>query len=43
MLHICGKVEARFAVSLSELDAWITSIRRDQTSFRKSAGKIEWG
>jgi len=27
---------------LSELDAWITSIRRDQTSFRKSAGKIEW-
>jgi phosphoadenosine phosphosulfate reductase len=27
---------------LSELDAWITSIRRDQTSFRKAAGKIEW-
>jgi phosphoadenosine phosphosulfate reductase len=27
---------------LSELNAWITSIRRDQTSFRKSAGKIEW-
>jgi phosphoadenosine phosphosulfate reductase len=27
---------------LSELDAWITSIRRDQTSFRKTAGKIEW-
>jgi phosphoadenosine phosphosulfate reductase len=27
---------------LSELDAWIASIRRDQTSFRKAAGKIEW-
>jgi phosphoadenosine phosphosulfate reductase len=27
---------------LSELSAWITSIRRDQTSFRKSARKIEW-
>ena len=27
---------------LSELDAWITSIRRDQTSFRKDACKIEW-
>jgi phosphoadenosine phosphosulfate reductase len=27
---------------LSELDAWITSIRRDQTTFRKSARKIEW-
>jgi phosphoadenosine phosphosulfate reductase len=27
---------------LSELEAWITSIRRDQTSFRKAAGKIEW-
>jgi phosphoadenosine phosphosulfate reductase len=27
---------------LSELSAWITSIRRDQTSFRKGAGKVEW-
>jgi len=27
---------------LSTLRAWITSIRRDQTSFRKSARKIEW-
>jgi phosphoadenosine phosphosulfate reductase len=27
---------------LSELDAWITSIRRDQTSFRKGASRIEW-
>jgi phosphoadenosine phosphosulfate reductase len=27
---------------LSELGAWITSIRRDQTSARKSARKIEW-
>jgi phosphoadenosine phosphosulfate reductase len=27
---------------LSELDAWITSIRRDQTTFRKRASKIEW-
>ncbi len=27
---------------LSEVNAWITSIRRDQTSFRQSAGKIEW-
>jgi phosphoadenosine phosphosulfate reductase len=27
---------------LGELQAWITSIRRDQTSARKSAGKIEW-
>jgi phosphoadenosine phosphosulfate reductase len=27
---------------LSELGAWITSIRRDQTSFRKSARKVEW-
>ncbi len=27
---------------LSELDAWITSIRRDQTSFRRAAGKVEW-
>jgi len=27
---------------LSTLRAWITSIRRDQTSFRKRAGKIEW-
>jgi phosphoadenosine phosphosulfate reductase len=27
---------------LSELGAWITSIRRDQTSFRASARKIEW-
>jgi len=27
---------------LSEFRAWITSIRRDQTSFRASAEKIEW-
>ena len=27
---------------LSDLAAWITSIRRDQTSFRKDARKIEW-
>ena len=27
---------------LSELRAWITSIRRDQTSFRKRANKVEW-
>ena len=27
---------------LSEVGAWITSIRRDQTSFRKGAHKIEW-
>lgn len=27
---------------LSELRAWITSIRRDQTSFRASAHKVEW-
>ena len=27
---------------LSELRAWITSIRRDQTSFRKEARKVEW-
>jgi len=27
---------------LSELRAWITSIRRDQTSFRSGARKVEW-
>jgi phosphoadenosine phosphosulfate reductase len=27
---------------LGELRAWITSIRRDQTEFRKTAHKIEW-
>jgi phosphoadenosine phosphosulfate reductase len=27
---------------LSELRAWITSIRRDQTSFRAAARKVEW-
>ena len=27
---------------LDELQAWITSIRRDQTSFRAGAHKIEW-
>ena len=27
---------------LSELRSWITSIRRDQTSFRRAARKIEW-
>jgi phosphoadenosine phosphosulfate reductase len=27
---------------LGELDAWITSIRRDQTSFRRAASRIEW-
>jgi phosphoadenosine phosphosulfate reductase len=27
---------------LSELRAWITSIRRDQTAFRKSVQKVEW-
>ncbi len=27
---------------LTELSAWITSIRRDQTTFRTSAHKIEW-
>jgi phosphoadenosine phosphosulfate reductase len=27
---------------LKELSAWITGIRRDQTSFRESARKIEW-
>ncbi|MGA7292470.1 MAG: phosphoadenylyl-sulfate reductase [Terriglobales bacterium] len=27
---------------LAELNAWITSIRRDQTSFRQTARKIEW-
>src|ERR1700731_2251684 len=27
---------------LSELSAWITSIRRDQTSSRAGAGKVQW-
>jgi phosphoadenosine phosphosulfate reductase len=27
---------------LRELDAWITSIRRDQTAARSSAHKVEW-
>jgi phosphoadenosine phosphosulfate reductase len=27
---------------LSELQAWVTSIRRDQTAARSGAGKIEW-
>ena len=27
---------------LGELQAWITSIRREQTAARASAGKIEW-
>lgn len=27
---------------LTELRAWITSIRRDQTAARKNAGKVEW-
>ncbi|MGB2606836.1 MAG: phosphoadenylyl-sulfate reductase, partial [Candidatus Sulfotelmatobacter sp.] len=27
---------------LSELQAWITSIRRDQTAARARAGKVEW-
>ena len=27
---------------LGELDAWITSIRRDQTSVRSSARRVEW-
>lgn len=27
---------------LSELGAWITSIRRDQTTFRRNARKVEW-
>ncbi len=27
---------------LRELEAWITSIRRDQTSARAAAGKLEW-
>ncbi|MBZ5721828.1 MAG: phosphoadenylyl-sulfate reductase [Acidobacteriia bacterium] len=27
---------------LSQLSAWITSIRRDQTSFRAAARKVEW-
>jgi phosphoadenosine phosphosulfate reductase len=27
---------------LSELSAWVTSIRRDQTADRAVAGKIEW-
>jgi phosphoadenosine phosphosulfate reductase len=27
---------------LSELRAWVTSIRRDQTSFRKNVRKVEW-
>jgi phosphoadenosine phosphosulfate reductase len=27
---------------LSELDAWITSIRRDQTSVRSNSHKVEW-
>ena len=27
---------------LSELDAWITSIRRDQTSVRSGARRVEW-
>jgi phosphoadenosine phosphosulfate reductase len=29
-------------LKLSELRAWITSIRRDQTSARAGAGKIQW-
>jgi phosphoadenosine phosphosulfate reductase len=27
---------------LRELEAWISSIRRDQTAFRKRANKVEW-
>ena len=41
--HCCNlrKVEP-LRRKLSELKAWITSIRRDQTSFRASAKKVEW-
>lgn len=41
--HCCNlrKVEP-LRRKLSELRAWITSIRRDQTAFRKAAGKVEW-
>lgn len=41
--HCCNlrKVEP-LRRKLNELGAWITSIRRDQTSFRKDARKIEW-
>jgi len=41
--HCCNlrKVEP-LRRKLTELRAWITSIRRDQTAFRTSARKIEW-
>jgi phosphoadenosine phosphosulfate reductase len=41
--HCCNlrKVEP-LRRKLTELDAWITSIRRDQTSARAAARKIEW-
>jgi phosphoadenosine phosphosulfate reductase len=41
--HCCNmrKVEP-LRRKLGELQAWITSIRRDQTASRASAGKIEW-
>ena len=41
--HCCNlrKVEP-LRRKLSELDGWITSIRRDQTAFRTQAGKVEW-
>ena len=41
--HCCNlrKIEP-LRRKLSELGAWITSIRRDQTPFRRDARKIEW-
>jgi len=41
--HCCNlrKVEP-LRRKLSELRAWITSIRRDQTAARAGAGKVEW-
>jgi phosphoadenosine phosphosulfate reductase len=41
--HCCNlrKVEP-LRRKLSELQAWITSIRRDQTADRARAGKVEW-
>ena len=41
--HCCNlrKVEP-LRRKLGELDAWITSIRRDQTSVRASARRVEW-
>ena len=42
LMHGKGRVETVTSGALGGLDAWVTGLRREQSTTRAEAGKLEW-